>query len=254
MKYDPNAPAFGADAQKVEDLEKPVVESEEATEETETEDKPVPYTRFKKFHSAAKQAEAEAAALRAELEELKSVRSQKVEEPIIEDAPFTLDEWTELYGDSEVSKKAYNKQVKMWTGFLEKSESKALEALEQRNYQEALRVEKNTEKIDSELESLSDYAGHELSEAEQSAILDIVDDYSPKDGNGNYISTIPFEKAYDIYELQQQAGKAPKVESRNRVASAINTKSQGSTSEDIEANKNFNPSDWGAASRRLQGR
>jgi len=62
--FDPNAPAFGTDAQKVE--ETPVeaeVKTEEAKDEPvveSVEETKVPYSRFAKFHTRALEAEKEA--------------------------------------------------------------------------------------------------------------------------------------------------------------------------------------------------
>lgn len=256
--FDPNAPAFGPEAQKAEDLKtattpEPVVPVVKEQEQIPSdEENKVPYSRFKKFHDAAREAEATAERYRLEAEEWKHKASSY--EPKTETADLP-DFWKELYGDSEASKKAWVVQSKANQSLIEQARQEAREAVKAEAREESERVENNSEAIESGLETLSEYAGRKLSEAEQSAVLDIIDDYSPKDEDGNFISPIPFEKAYDIYELQQQASKAPKVASRNRVASITNAQTQGQASDDqVERNKNFNPMDWGAALRRVQGK
>ena len=61
-------------------------------------------------------------------------------------------------------------------------------------------VEKNIAYIDSCLEELSLLIGRNLTEEEQSGVLDIVDEYTPKDNDGNYLySLLPFDYAWQIY-------------------------------------------------------
>jgi hypothetical protein len=44
--------------------------------------------------------------------------------------------------------------------------------------------------------------GRELTENEQIAILDIVDEYTPKDKDGNYLChLLPFDYAWKVYKL-----------------------------------------------------
>lgn len=259
MGFDPNAPAFGEGSQKPEDLQsenaKPEFKPEGNSGEKETEnseESKVPYSRFKKFHDQAKQWEAEAERYRAEAEEWRTKASSSEPKIVNDNSPFSWEDWKEMYGENDLSKKLFQKQLKFSETVFEQARREALEAVRAENRFEQSRVSENLETIDSSLELLDEYAGRSLTEAEQSAILDIVDDYSPKGSDGNYLSTIPFEKAYDIYELQQQASKAPKVQSRNKIASLLNSKSQGTPSNDeAERNKNFDPRDWGAALRRL---
>lgn len=256
--FDPNAPAFGAGAQKPEDLQedaKPTDKAEaQPVEEGEIEDdsdekSKVSYSRFKKFHDLAKESQAEAERLRAEAEEWKRKANAIESKESTSEMP---DFWKELYGDSEASKKAWQIQSRANHDLVEQAKREAREAIREETRAETERVEQNLENIDSSLDSLNDYAGRVLTEAEQSAVLDIVEEYSPKDDYGNFIATIPFEKAFDLLEVKQQASKTSKVQSRNNVASLTNTKTQGAPSDDqVERNKNFNPLDWGAALRRL---
>lgn len=264
--FDPNAPAFGPNSQKPEDLQTPKVEEKkdaepgeeavaESTEdkelETSDQESAVPYKRFKKFHDQAKEFQAEAEKLRAEAEEWK--RKASATEPAKTEEPSIPDYWKKLYGDSEESIEAWKIQEQANKSLIEQTRKEALEAIKEQSRLEAEREKQNVEKLESSLEALNDYAGKELSKSEQSAVLDIVEEYSSKDDDGNFTSMIPFEKAYDIFNLKQQADKAPKVQSRNKVASINNAKTQGSPSDDqAERNKNFNPLDWGAALRRIK--
>lgn len=69
-------------------------------------------------------------------------------------------------------------------------------------------VKDNVAEIDERLEDLVEYLGRELTEGETSAILDIVDEYTPKDSKGNYlIELLPFDYAWRVYEAKKSIGK-----------------------------------------------
>lgn len=263
MKVDLSKPAFGPDAQKVSELseevapvapqaeeaqvEEPVAPVEPSVEEP-TEEQKVPYSRFKKFHDLAQEAQREAEEWRARAEELERKESPRSASES-GDVPSW---WSELYGDTEASQKAWKIQERANQQLIEEARQQALEAVQGERQQETERVRTNEEIIDQNLERLSDYAGHELSEREQSAILDIVDEYTPKDDDGNYLGpTIPFEKAWDIYELKQTASKAPRVAARNKVAELTGSPTQGEPSVDQAKNESFNPLDWNAWKKRI---
>ncbi|MDR3642873.1 MAG: hypothetical protein P4L74_04575 [Candidatus Doudnabacteria bacterium] len=67
------------------------------------------------------------------------------------------------------------------------------------------RIEGNIGIIDEQFLELEEIVGRELTEEEQSAILDIVDEYTPKDKDGNYLcSLLPFDYAWEIYEVKNR--------------------------------------------------
>lgn len=219
------------------------VTEEEAPAESVEESK-VPYSRFKKFHDEATQ-------LRTEVEELRrqvTSYQPRQEEPEVE----VPERWIRLYGDSDASKEAWREQQRLNEETITRAREEAIEAVRAEKYQEAERIENNIATIDEEFELLSDYLGRTITEKEQEAILDIVDDYTPKDQEGNYAGAImPLEKAYEIYELKQQASTAPKKIARDSVASLSGSQSQGQSDAKAEQDKSFNPFDWDAAKKRL---
>lgn len=260
-KIDLNAPAFGVNAQKVSSLEEPVAPVEEvATEPTEVQKEETPavesaeepervkYSRFKKVYDRAIEAEREAEEWRAK------AQSYNTQEPARRESESgdTPSWWNELYGESDAATKAWKIQESANQRLIDEARSQAIEAVQGERQQETARVRENEAVIDKNLDALQDYAGHQLSEREQSAVLDIVDEYTPKDDDGNYLgATIPFEKAWDIYELKQAASKAPRVQSRDRVAALSGSQSQGEPSADAVKNENWNPLDWSAYKKRL---
>lgn len=238
-----------ADVKAPEVKEEPVVEpakKEEEPAEPQTEEQKVPYSRFKKFHDRALEAAEEAAYWRKIAES-----SRPAETPAVSNE--LPDYWVELFGDTEASKKAWAAEQRRQQEAARAIEERALETVSKREAEEAERLKENETEIDNQLEALSDKLGRDLTEAEQSSLLDIVDDYTPKGEDGNYLGAIiPFEKAWEIYELKEQAAKAPSRQSRNQVAALSGSQSQGEPDAAIaERNKNFNPLNWDSYKNRL---
>lgn len=257
-KFDLNAPAFGEGAQKVEAAaaaETTVVEEEvkpvvPPADETPDEESKVPYSRFKKFHDIAKDAQAEAEYWRKQAEDRAAYHDSPQRGTVADDAVPA--NWVKLYGDGEASKEAWQVQQQMNAELLANARKEALDAVRNQRHEEVARTEENIEALDDNFEDLSALVGRDLTDAEQSAVLDIVDDYTPKDRDGNYSGEIlPFEKAWEIYELKAQAQKAPKVAARDNVARLSGNATQGEASNKDEQDKAWNPLDWNSYKKRI---
>lgn len=260
-KIDLNAPAFGPGSQKLDDLkietsveETPVIikEEEEDDEEPVGENK-VPYSRFKKYHDRATEAEAEAERWRIKAEELESSRVSR-REPA--DFGEMSSKWKDLYGDTEASQKAWDVQQQMLQEWREDVRREAYEegqrGAEELEVKQRVQIETNVATIDESFEVLSDYVGRDLTAKEQSAILDIVDDFTPKDDFGRYAGPlIPFEKAWEMFELKQDQAKATARKDRDNVASLSGTSTSGNTEVGADTDKNFNPLERGSWRKRL---
>ena len=247
---DLNAPAFGPGSQKIEPKEEaPKVSEETKVEEekapeAEAEESKVPYSRFKKFHD-------EALKLREEAEHWRQIAetNKPAERETESEIPSY---WKELYGDSEASIKAWKIQSGQNEALIEKARQEAIEAVRSERLQEVERVEKNVEVLNNNFETLSDYIGRKLTDKEESAVLDIIDEYTPKGPDGNYSGDIiPIEKAWEIYEMKTQAETASKRAAKDSVASLSGVQSQGEPSQKAEADKNWNPLDWNAWRKKI---
>lgn len=232
-------------------VEPEVENNEEVPAEESVEETKVPYSRFKKFHDRALEAEREAAEWRQRAETFRPERSEPEVDP--QDEAYQL--WIENFGDNEAAHKAWKNQLKITETLeqraIERAEKRAVEAVREHQDEEVARTEQNVEMLDENFEDLEAFVGRDLSDKEQSAVLDIVDEYTPKDDRGNYAGAIlPFEKAWEIYELKSQAGKAPKAKARDGVASLTGQHSQGDTNI-TEKDKNFNPMDWDSWRNRV---
>jgi hypothetical protein len=74
---------------------------------------------------------------------------------------------------------------------------------EERKIVEKKRTEENIDIINERFRDLSAVLGKELTGDEESAILDIVDEYTPKDKDGNYLyPLLPFDYAWKIYRIK----------------------------------------------------
>lgn len=254
-KLDLNAPAFGQGAQSLKDLEPAEssveegqgVKEEEESVEPEGETK-VPYSRFKKFHDEAKQAREEAEEWRRRVEELESQRQPYREPEETTDMPSY---WRELYGDSEASQKAWQIQKRRDEEIFQAAYEAGLKGAEELEVKQQKALESNINVIDENFEMLAGALGRELTAKEQSAVLDIVDDFTPKDEKGRYVGPlISFEKAWEMYELKNSASSLNKKQSRDSVASLSAMSSQGGDVSS-ESKKDFTPGAWRSWKNRL---
>lgn len=252
-KIDLNKPAFGDGAQKVSELsvEQPELKPEPVAEPVEkekevvesVEETKVPYSRFKKFHDEALQLRQEAADWRAKAEAIKP--SAEVESNV-------PDYWKELYGESDQSLRAWKIQQEANERMMEAAQQKALEAVRKERIQEEQQVQQNLATLDDHLELVSAAAGRDLTDKEESAVLDIIDEFTPKGEDGSYLGAmLPADKAWEIYELKTQASQGPKKQSRDAVASLSGSQGQGDPSSSVERDKSFNPLNWNAYKDRL---
>lgn len=234
--------------------EEPKKETEEIKEvvvEDEPSDKPrIPYSRFENVSRARREAEAEAEKWRQRALELEEARFTR---PVQDtDVPAY---WLELYGDTEQTRKAYSVWQKGQESELRRveqlAEQKALEAVERQQKQQTEAYEQNLSTIEDGLTSLEEKIGRVLTEKEEDALLSIVDEYTPQE-DGQYLGALlPFEKAWEIYELKTKASKEPSKKSRDNVATIISAGSNSLHSDQAERDKQFRPGVWGQWVNRL---
>jgi hypothetical protein len=119
--------------------------------------------------------------------------------------------------------------------------------------QQETQLNDNLETLDDGLDELSDVVGRDLSVREQSAVLDIIDEYTPTGRDGKYAGPpISFEKAWRIYEMQNNVSTSIRKSSRDSVASISGTRSQGEPGSS-DKDESFNPS-WGAVDTAIRKR
>lgn len=231
--------------------EKEVEKPEEKEEDTEQR---VPYSRFAKIRERAEQAERDAEEARELVRSIAQRREPSRETPV----PSSYDEdyareIKRLYGDTPVSDEIIAINLKHQRQTEERAERRALEAVERaRNYETQV-VNQNVNVIDQRLEALQDSLGRSLSEKEEQAVLDIVDEYTPTGEDGKYLGEfLPFDKAWEVYELRQQKQVMSSKKNRSAAVAASSSRSEGEPSADqAEVDKNWNPQSWNSLYKRI---
>lgn len=229
-------------------------ESEGAEEKPETSDEEnkVPYSRFRNVHTNWREAERKAAEAEERAQELERRLSERAEQRTFQSSE-TPEWWTRLYGDTPTVKDAYS----IWAQnnkplTKEEVREEARREWEEVQRGETRRINENLRTIDDTLEDLSINLGRELSEAEQGALLDIMDDYTPKDEDGMYLGPLfSADKAWEIYEMQSEAQKASVKAKRNKVGRFVSSGSNGEpSSSSAEADKTWQPN-WDGWRRKV---
>ena len=259
-KIDLNAKAFFADKDEVEapttdsqpkeEIKEEKKELPPSAGEADVEQR-VPYSRLKTVMERARAAEEEAREARERLQELEKQRRElpSVSHETPEDLPSY---WVKLYGDTDASKEAFKYELARQDEIRREAKEEALKAVREERTTQAAAQRANETKIDEGLEDLTNFVGRELTEEEQVAVLDIVDEYTPKDDDGSYAgATIPFEKAWEIYEMKQaNTGNASK-KARAVPTALTGQGTNGEPSVTTKNNQEFNPMDWSAWRKRI---
>lgn len=238
------APAGEAPAEAKKEEEKKEVEP------AEEEKARVPYSRFENVNKARREAEEEADKWRRRAQELEDSRFERQSETQTGEVPSW---WTKLYGDTEQTREAFGIWREGNQQIISQAEQKALEAVKNAQQEEKESERQNLKVLDDHLESVAAIAGHDLSEDEESKILDIIDEFTAKDGDGNYLGAIlPPDKAWEIYELKNKVSEAPSKKSRDSVAALTNVPTSGQPSiEQKERDEAYRPGAWGDWEKRL---
>lgn len=271
-KVDLDAPAFGegsqadtsekdtADVSQTQSVEERDSSTSgdrpDVSEEEDKDEQRVPYSRFEAAQRRAKEAERNEAESRQRYEEL--VRDRHERELRREDSGHYKGDlpsyWVKMYGDTEVSREAYQYELERQSSIRTEARRAAVEAAQESRENEFRALAENESTIDNRLENLSEGLGRNLSEKEESALLDIIDEYTPKDANGNYVGgeLIPFEKAWEIYQLKQSSTSERSRNSRRTPTSLTSSRTQGEPSADKKrADAEFNPRDWNSWKKRI---
>ena len=249
-KIDLDAPAFGENAQKMDSITSDSSSDDSQSEERVEvkEEQKVPYSRFKMVQQRAIEAEREANEARERYNQFLERQEQTVRNQNNNSTPDK--DWIEMFGDSEASKRAFQIDLKRREDLEERAMQRALEAVENREIREIQQTEDNVNTIDERLEDLSAIVGRDLTKREEEALLEIVDDYTPKDNRGNYAGDlIPFDKAWEIYELKNASVSASTRKSRDSVSGISSARSEGDTS---ISGRNVRPLSWSSYQDRLR--
>lgn len=239
-KIDLNAPAFGENAVKLEDVapvtsETPT-DAPQAKEEVESkeEEQRVPYSRFETVRQQKEDAIREAQEATERLRELEARQSR----PTVDDSPYEeaiRNRVIKLYGDNDVSKEIIEIELSRQRQIEEAAERRALEAVRADRENEVTQVRQNENIIDMRIDDLAEALGRNLTAKEEEALLDVVDEYTPKNADGSYAGeTIPFDKAWEIVEMRNAQKSASASKSREVPTFLSGTRTEGEPNTDTQ--------------------
>lgn len=216
-----------------------------------TEEQRVPYSRLKAVTDARREAEDRAAEAEDRYQRLLSEREQRQQGQFQQQVELPT-WWVKLYGDTDQSKEAYSYELERQQTIREEARREALEAVREERAQEGQVLSSNERIIDNRLEDLGQVLGRDVTEQEEASILDIVDEYTPKDRDGNYAGElISFEKAWEIHELRQSQATGKTRQARRAPTDLTSQSSQGEPTGKEKDDKNWNPLDWNSWKRRI---
>ena len=251
-ELDLNAPAFTEDSEEQTEFNQPLNQEEEkvspspakeaVADEAEQEVARIPYSRFEKVNERAIQAETEARLLKEQLEALNGSKEESVDVP---------KEWLEMYGDNDQARQAWDRQLIIQKRFEEEAIQKAKEAVREERQESEKVSEQNLNHIEDNLAQFETTLGRKLSEDEESGILDVQDEFTPKNEKGEYVTDLMSpEKAFEIYSLRQNKNKVNNSQARRRVVSLTSVNSDNS---DTDQNNwaDWRPGETGVWRKRL---
>lgn len=261
-----DAPAFGANALPVDAATEPatavVSQTESGEQEPLTEpgegsvtEQKVPYSRFETVSKRAREAEEAAEEAERRYDDLLSLQRQAPTHQDVGTQSYQgnlPNYWVKMYGDNVVSREAYSYELERQESIREEVRNEALEAVRQDRASEGKALSTNESIIDDRLDNLSSFLGRDMTSKEEEALLDIVDEYTPKDDDGNYAGDlIGFDKAWDIYQMSQGQTASRARQARSGAVMATASRTSGEPTAQAKDNSEFNPRDWNAYKRRL---
>lgn len=206
-------------------VEEPVVEEDPEPEVIEEEK--VPKSRLLTVLEKKRVAEESVSALEARLAVLEQGHKATEESEI--DLPS---EWIGMYGDSDESKNFYKNYLNQLSTIEEKAAERAIERMQSKAKEsEQIETEIATS-LNTQFEELAEIEGKEIPEEDQVAILEIVEEYSPKDADGKivkeYMTSV--SKAHGIWKLKKEAALVSRRKARSQAVVLTSTKTEGETS------------------------
>lgn len=218
-------------------------DSADDADKDDVEEARIPYSRFETMHERAVKAEAAALAAEQELERRRSDSNNR--DAGGEYKGELPSYWVELWGDNDLSRRAFNAEQQRMSVIQEDAARKAVEAVEQRQTEAQQRVEKTVEDMETAFVDFQAKSKRSLTDNEQSSVLDIMDELAPKDPKGNYQvdPTVFLEKAVELYDLRQlkATGKTREAKRKAAVLAGTSTDSAPSGSDGVT---HFRPGEW----------
>lgn len=237
-----NEPAFDIktpDSQKIDDSGIPEPRQEESrpakrieegaaptrdgvSRETEEGGSPRFQRRFDKVYGERMFYEREAQAAKARAEAAERLLEQSMRgrtEPASDDK---FNRWKKVLGDTPVTKEFYDLLNGEMSAYEQRAAEKAIETFRETQQAAAERTKAAESAIDADMDELQDSLGRDLTDDEATEILNVADEMTPKDAEGNYKRPlVPLTAAYEVYMARQKIDTGARREARNRANQAI---------------------------------
>lgn len=180
----------------------------------------------------AKQRETEE--LRAKLDELsplkeefESIKSQLPKQP--EPEPEMPEWWKDAFGTDEASMKAFKQKLQDEDRLIATMEERIVNKVRQTEAQEIAEREAQVQKWEAHIENEIQTLYTKGYTFDKNELLKVVDDYS-KDAEGNYTGYVfPFEKAYEILQLQKKVPTPTDTARKNAASQSVSATKSGAT-------------------------
>lgn len=227
----PETPVENEAEQESNSPDKPAEVESEPEAQAEEEEERVPKSRFLTMHQRAIEAEKRERELIAE----KANQPEPVKQ--LPDNEKLHEFFVKKFGEGELTEELYQNELALIASIEEKAAERVYERLSQREQMEERVIEDRVASFDMAFEELSAVTGKEFSDEEQVALLDIVEEYSPKDADGKLIGDylLPLDRALEIYSLKTQPVVQAKKAERNKVASLSGARSEGTPTGNSDA-------------------
>lgn len=203
----------------------PEAEAEEEDKGAAVEQDPprVPYSRFESVNEARIEAEAKLR-LFEEAQERERLEKAAVKSP--EGLPAY---WVKLYGDSDASQEAYALRQQELTDIRQSLQSSIREDMVKEQAESEQRTETLVDEWSNQIDDFAAKNKRKFTDGDTDAILDVMDELTPKDTDGSYIvEPIQFlARAVELHDLRTEKATAAKKASKQATAQLTAAKGEG---------------------------
>lgn len=143
-----------------------------------------------------------------------------------------------IYGDSPETRQAWKLQQELLADYAQKAKEEALMEFEQRAIQAEQEQKSYENLIDDQLEAIEDEYNVDVTSDSPAArkarreFLEMVQQFSPKDENGNITDYADFNAIWNVYQAQREK---PKSTDRQKEISARSMKTGGTSASEPES-------------------
>lgn len=171
----------------------------------------IPYSRFETVHERAIRAEAELELLKQQQAEARNAHQEDENEP-----PSS---WLDLYGDNDESRDAYRKALEIDR----QRADRVYQDVQSRLQAEQNQSQAKLENLNNKFTQAEEQLGKEFSEEELIGVMGVMEEFTPKDAQGNFLSElIDPVKAYEIYQMRHKTTDNSRSQARKQVLKTIN--------------------------------